>query len=403
MRKQFIYNAITFILAILIIPISSAFALNNNSATLTANSNTFSIDYGGSIYDECIVDYDLIIIPNNEDQGTSDINGAFFVPADSFDGFFFNELWDSTLYGSFTISGQLTFNYTNGYTDTMSIDEFTLLKNRVKKSPFSPKTPDYWLSNPSAWKATELMIGANVYTQAELLEILKKEQVIYNNMFNMVHTTLQNYHRNENLDTLLTKQLIATKLNIEAGSSFAIEVKNAVIDADSYLESPENADKDHAINLKSILETYNANKNATKKVVINNDKTEKPASDNTQKASFLTKTPKFWKSNPQLWPVYELTIGSIDYTQAELLNMLEVKIINNMFNMVHQNLQNYLDHSNENLVRELIAAELNIAAGADCNKHIKNTVTDANNYLDKTIDDDPTALTAILANYNKSN
>ncbi|HKF95568.1 MAG TPA: hypothetical protein VKB96_13430, partial [Gammaproteobacteria bacterium] len=58
----------------------------------------------------------------------------------------------------------------------------------------------------------------------------------------------------------------------------------------------------------------------------------------------------YWKNHPDQWPVTELTLGNVTYTQEELLAILhEPPRGNGLLILAHQ----------------LIAAELNIANGAD--------------------------------------
>ena len=63
-----------------------------------------------------------------------------------------------------------------------------------------------------------------------------------------------------------------------------------------------------------------------------------------------TLTQGFWKNHEEDWPVSSLTLGSVTYTQAQLLSILNQPVKGNgLVSLAHQ----------------LIAAKLNIAAGAD--------------------------------------
>jgi hypothetical protein len=63
-----------------------------------------------------------------------------------------------------------------------------------------------------------------------------------------------------------------------------------------------------------------------------------------------TLTQGFWKNHPDVWPVSSLTLGSVSYTQAELLSILGAPVVGNgLISLAHQ----------------LIAAKLNIASGAN--------------------------------------
>ena len=63
-----------------------------------------------------------------------------------------------------------------------------------------------------------------------------------------------------------------------------------------------------------------------------------------------TYTQGFWKNHPEAWPVTSLVLGSVSYTQAQLLQILGESVAGNgLVSLAHQ----------------LIAAKLNIAYGAD--------------------------------------
>ena len=63
-----------------------------------------------------------------------------------------------------------------------------------------------------------------------------------------------------------------------------------------------------------------------------------------------TLTQGFWKNHPESWPVSSLTLGSVTYTEAQLLAILHEPVAGNgLISLAHQ----------------LIAAKLNIASGAD--------------------------------------
>jgi cysteine-rich repeat protein len=66
--------------------------------------------------------------------------------------------------------------------------------------------------------------------------------------------------------------------------------------------------------------------------------------------SDCTLTQGYWKNHPDAWPVGSLTLGSRTYTKAELLVILKTPVKGNGLIM---------------LAHQLIAAKLNIAAGAD--------------------------------------
>jgi len=70
----------------------------------------------------------------------------------------------------------------------------------------------------------------------------------------------------------------------------------------------------------------------------------------------------YWKNHPEAWPVTELQLGNVTYTQQQLLDILHGPVRGNGLVI---------------LARQLIAAELNIAAGADPSC-IQQTIEEAN-------------------------
>jgi hypothetical protein len=73
----------------------------------------------------------------------------------------------------------------------------------------------------------------------------------------------------------------------------------------------------------------------------------------------------FWKNHPDAWPVTSLTLGSQTYSQAELLNLLNMPVRGDASLI---------------LAYQLIAAKLNIAHGADPTP-VSATITDADSLL----------------------
>ncbi len=73
-------------------------------------------------------------------------------------------------------------------------------------------------------------------------------------------------------------------------------------------------------------------------------------SGSTTSSTNCTYTQGYWKTHPEAWPVTSLTIGSVNYTKAQLLDILNESVGGNgLVSLAHQ----------------LIAAKLNIASGAD--------------------------------------
>jgi hypothetical protein len=77
----------------------------------------------------------------------------------------------------------------------------------------------------------------------------------------------------------------------------------------------------------------------------------------------------YWKNNPDVWPVNELTLGSQTYTQTELLNILNTPIG-----------PGPKADASLILADQLIAAKLNIANGSDP-ATVSSTITDADSLL----------------------
>jgi hypothetical protein len=78
-----------------------------------------------------------------------------------------------------------------------------------------------------------------------------------------------------------------------------------------------------------------------------------------------TLTQGFWKNHEESWPVTTLVLGGVTYTQAELLAVLQT---------APRGDATYI------LIHQLIAAELNVAAGADPTD-IAGTLADAHAWL----------------------
>jgi hypothetical protein len=70
----------------------------------------------------------------------------------------------------------------------------------------------------------------------------------------------------------------------------------------------------------------------------------------------------FWKNNPDAWPVDELMLGDVTYTQDELLDILNQPPRGNGLVI---------------LARQLIGAKLNIADGANTPDDIHDAIDDA--------------------------
>jgi hypothetical protein len=75
-----------------------------------------------------------------------------------------------------------------------------------------------------------------------------------------------------------------------------------------------------------------------------------------------TLTQGFWKNHPDDWPVTSLTLGTVTYTEAQLITILKTPVAGD---------------ASLDLAHQLIAAMLNVANGSDPGP-ISATITDAN-------------------------
>ena len=108
-------------------------------------------------------------------------------------------------------------------------------------------------------------------------------------------------------------------------------------------------------------------------------------------------TQGFWKNHPESWPINSLTLGTVVYTQAQLLDILNTPAQGNgLIFLAHQ----------------LIAAKLNIAGGAD-GSSVATTIADADALIDGLVippigsgfiaPADASALTNTLDQFNNGN
>jgi hypothetical protein len=75
----------------------------------------------------------------------------------------------------------------------------------------------------------------------------------------------------------------------------------------------------------------------------------------------------YWKNNSSAWPVSSLTLGTVTYTQAQLLSILSQPVAGNgLVSLAHQ----------------LIAARLNLASGAAATPTVTQAIVDANALID---------------------
>jgi hypothetical protein len=110
-----------------------------------------------------------------------------------------------------------------------------------------PLTQGYWKNHPDVWPVNSLMLGSQIYTQTELLEILGTPS-------------------GGDASLILAKQLIAAKLNIANGSD-PTPISSTIADADSLLSmfggklpynvKPSSAIGQMMINDANTLDRYN--------------------------------------------------------------------------------------------------------------------------------------------------
>jgi len=108
-----------------------------------------------------------------------------------------------------------------------------------------------------------------------------------------------------------------------------------------------------------------------------------------------TLTQGFWKTHPADWPVRSLTLGTVTYTQSQLLSILREPVRGNGL---------------VSLAKQLIAAKLNIASGASAPPSVATAITQADALIGARIippvgagflsPDSTSTLTTILDNYN---
>ena len=104
----------------------------------------------------------------------------------------------------------------------------------------------------------------------------------------------------------------------------------------------------------------------------------------------------YWRTHASAWPVSGLTLGTVSYTQAQLLSILNQPVKGNGL---------------VSLAQQLIAARLNLANGAEATPQVIQAIADANaligglvippvggGYLQPAT---TSALTSILDGYNR--
>ena len=77
-----------------------------------------------------------------------------------------------------------------------------------------------------------------------------------------------------------------------------------------------------------------------------------------------TYTPGYWKNHPEDWPVMDLTVGCVDYSQSQLLRILDMPTRGDM---------------TIKLIHHLIAAKLNVLYGSE--DYIMGAIGDGDSYL----------------------
>ena len=77
-------------------------------------------------------------------------------------------------------------------------------------------------------------------------------------------------------------------------------------------------------------------------------------------------TQGYWKNHPESWPVTQLTLGGVTYTQTQLMNLFNKPVGND---------------ASLNLAHQLISAQLNLAAGVNPPPQVSQAITAANSLL----------------------
>ena len=86
-----------------------------------------------------------------------------------------------------------------------------------------------------------------------------------------------------------------------------------------------------------------------------------------------TLTQGYWKNHPDAWPVTSLTLGGVSYTEAELITILQTSVSGDASLI---------------LAHQLIAAELNVAAGVTAGGDVSTAIADADAWLGANADAD---------------
>lgn len=79
-----------------------------------------------------------------------------------------------------------------------------------------------------------------------------------------------------------------------------------------------------------------------------------------------TRTQGYWKNHPSAWPVDTLRIGDVDYTRDELIAIMETPTRGDASLI---------------LAKQLIAARLNVEAGASADMEVTGTIDDAQHWM----------------------
>jgi len=87
---------------------------------------------------------------------------------------------------------------------------------------------------------------------------------------------------------------------------------------------------------------------------------------NTGTWNNCTYTQGYWKNHPEAWPIEEITIGDVTYTQADAIAILKTAPRGGDATRI--------------LARQLIPAKLNVLQGADPSA-VETTITDADTWL----------------------
>jgi hypothetical protein len=133
-----------------------------------------------------------------------------------------SQLTDADIIGSETATPKLLPDVTGSYVVELEVFDgaasaFDNVVVEVRQSAQCPLSQGYWKNHSAVWPVTALQLGAQTYSKAELLSLLRNPST-------------------GDASLILARQLIAAKLNIAAGSD-STPVSATITDADQHLNA----------------------------------------------------------------------------------------------------------------------------------------------------------------------